>query len=225
MMKCVKLVRFAIVAAMLGGVGYPKDSVAQKVYGPGITDMEIKIGQTAPYSGPASAFSRLHKAEASYFKYLNSKGGINGRAVQLISYDDGFSPPKAVEQVRRLVEQDEVAAIFSLLGTAINISVRQYLNNKKVPQIFSAAQSSSLADPEHFPWTLGLQPTLHFEGAFYGKYIAETNAAAKVAVLYQNDDFGKDLLRGLKEASGSDRAGRISELNFDATAQLWIRRS
>jgi branched-chain amino acid transport system substrate-binding protein len=212
-----KLARAAIFAVLLAGFGFPKETAAQKTYGPGVTDTEIKIGQTAPYSGPASAFSRIHKAEASYFKYLNSKGGINGRMVQLISYDDGFSPPKAVEQVRRLVEQDEVAAIFSLLGTAINVSVRKYLNSQKVPQIFAAAQSSSLADPEQFPWTLGLQPTLRFEGTFYGKYVAEKSPSAKVAVIYQNDDFGKDLLRGLKEGIGSERSGAISEQSFDAT--------
>lgn len=193
------------------------EAIAQKAYGPGVSDTEIVIGQTAPYSGPASAFSRIHKSEVAYFDYLNSKGGISGRKVRLLSYDDGFSPPKAFEQIRRLVEQDEVAAVFSLLGTAINISVRQYLNARKVPQLFAAAQSSSLADPQHFPYTMGLLPTLRSEGVFYGKHIAATKPRGKIAVIYQNDDFGKDLLGGLKEGLGSQREGEIEAQSFEVT--------
>ena len=187
-----------MLSVTLGG-----EAVAQKAYGPGVSDTEIVIGQTAPYSGPASAFSRIHKSEIAYFDYLNSKGGISGRKVRLLSYDDGFSPPKAFEQVRRLVEQDEVAAVFSLLGTAVNMSVRQYLNGRKVPQLFAAAQSSSLADPQHFPYTIGLLPTLRSEGMFYAKHIAATKPSGKIAVIYQNDDFGKDLLAGLRQGLGS----------------------
>ncbi|MBR1256365.1 ABC transporter substrate-binding protein [Bradyrhizobium sp. AUGA SZCCT0240] len=193
------------------------EAIGQKAYGPGVSDTEIVIGQTAPYSGPASALSRIHKSEVSYFEYLNAKGGISGRKVRLLSYDDGFSPPKAFEQVRRLVEQDEVAAVFSLLGTAINISVRQYLNGKKVPQLFTAAQSSSLADPQRYPYTMGLLPTLRSEGVFYGKHIVATKPRGKIAVIYQNDDFGKDLVGGLKEGLGSQREGQVDSQPFEVT--------
>lgn len=202
-----------MLSVTLGG-----EAVAQKAYGPGVSDTEIVIGQTAPYSGPASAFSRIHKSEIAYFDYLNSKGGISGRKVRLLSYDDGFSPPKAFEQVRRLVEQDEVAAVFSLLGTAVNMSVRQYLNGRKVPQLFAAAQSSSLADPQHFPYTIGLLPTLRSEGMFYAKHIAATKPSGKIAVIYQNDDFGKDLLAGLRQGLGSPRDGDIEAQPFEVTA-------
>lgn len=205
------LIAFLAAAPFCGG------AAAQKLYGPGVSDTEILIGQTAPYSGPASAFSRIHKTEIAYFDYLNAKGGINGRKVRILSYDDGFSPPKAFEQVRRLVEQDEVAGIFSLLGTAINISVRQYLNARKVPQLFAAAQSSSLADPQHFPYTMGFLPTLRSEGRMYGEHIAATKPAGKIAVIYQNDDFGKDLLAGLKEGLGAQREGDIEAQPFEVT--------
>lgn len=191
-------------------------AVAQNPNGPGVTDTEVLVGQTAPYSGPASAFSRVHKSELSYFDYLNSKGGISGRKIRLLSYDDGFSPPKAFEQVRRLVEQDEVAVIFSLMGTAINMSVRQYLNGKKVPQLFAVAQASSLADPARFPYTMGLLPTLRSEGSLYGKSIATAGVQGKIAVLYQNDDFGKELLAGLKEGLGG-RDGDVEAQSFEVT--------
>ncbi|MBR1301132.1 ABC transporter substrate-binding protein [Bradyrhizobium sp. AUGA SZCCT0042] len=203
--------------ASLMVVPFSGGAAAQKAYGPGVSDTEILIGQTAPYSGPASAFSRIHKTEIAYFDYLNSKGGINGRKVRLLSYDDQFSPPKAFEQVRRLVEQDEVAGIFSLLGTAINTSVRQYLNSRKIPQLFAAAQSSSLADPQHFPYTMGFLPTLRSEGRMYGQHIAATKPTGKIAVIYQNDDFGKDLLAGLKEGLGAQREGDIEAQSFEVT--------
>jgi branched-chain amino acid transport system substrate-binding protein len=180
-------------------------AAAQKQYGPGVSDTEIKIGQTIAYSGPASAYGVLGKTEAAYFKWLNDeKGGINGRKINFISRDDGYSPPKAVENVRALVEGDEVAVIFGVLGTPLNMAIRPYLNKQKVPQLFPAAGSSALNDPEHYPWTMGWQPNLRDEAKFYAKHLLSHNAHPKVAVLYQNDDFGKDLLTGLKEGLGPD---------------------
>ncbi|MEI8304972.1 MAG: ABC transporter substrate-binding protein [Burkholderiales bacterium] len=175
----------------------------QKKYGPGVTDTEIKIGQTLPYSGPASAYGQIGRAEAAYFKYLNERGGINGRKINLISLDDGFSPPKAVEQVRRLVEQDEVAFMFNVLGTPINLAVRGYLNQRKIPHIFNAAGSMRFADPAGFPWSMGWQPTLYTEAGFYAKHLMTSHPNAKVGVLYQDDDFGKEMLTGLKDALGA----------------------
>ncbi len=180
-------------------------AMAQKQYGPGVSDTEIKIGQTIAYSGPASAYGVLGKTEAAYFKWLNDeKGGINGRKINFISRDDGYSPPKAVENVRALVEGDEVAVIFGVLGTPLNMAIRPYLNKQKVPQLFPAAGSSALNDPGHYPWTMGWQPNLRDEAKFYAKHLLSHNAHPKVAVLYQNDDFGKDLLNGLKEGLGPD---------------------
>ena len=190
---------------------------AQPKDAPGVTDAEIKIGQTLPYSGPASAYGQLGRVEAAYFKALNEAGGINGRRINLISLDDGLSPPKAVEQVRRLVEQEQVAFVFNTLGTSINIVIRGYLNAHKIPHLFVAAGSARFADPQHFPWTIGWQPTLISEAGFYAKHIRETAPEARIAVLYQNDDFGKELLSGLKEGLG-DRAGAvIAEASYEAT--------
>ncbi|WP_308424354.1 ABC transporter substrate-binding protein [Chelatococcus reniformis] len=189
-----------------------------KQYGPGVTDTEIKIGQTMPFSGPASAYSQLSRAEQAYFKSLNDKGGINGRKVVLIALDDGYSPPKSLEATRRLVESEEVAAIFGTLGTANNLASRAYLNKAKVPQLFVAGGSQAFNDPARFPWTMGWQPTLHREGVFYGREVARRSPAAKVGVLYQNDDFGKELLAGLKEGLGPDADQRIvSAQSFQAT--------
>ena len=190
---------------------------AQKKYGPGVTDTEIKIGQSIAYSGPASAYGQLGRAEAAYFKFLNDKGGINGRKINFISLDDGFSPPKAVEMTRRLVEQDEVALMFGMLGTPLNTATRPYLNQKKVPQLFIAAGSETFAQPEKFPWTMGWQPTLRGEAIFYAKSILATHPNAKIGVLYQDDDFGKELVAGLKEGLG-DKAGQVvSAESFQAT--------
>jgi branched-chain amino acid transport system substrate-binding protein len=176
---------------------------------PGVTDAEIKIGQTMPYSGPASAYGVIGRTEAAYFKMINEQGGINGRKINLISLDDGYSPPKTVEQVRRLVEQEQVAFLFNTLGTAPNAAIRQYLNDNKVPQLFVSTGSSMFSDPKHFPWTMGFNPNYQTEGHIYGKYILATKPDAKISVLYQNDGFGKDYLIGLKEALGADRAGMI----------------
>jgi branched-chain amino acid transport system substrate-binding protein len=180
-------------------------ALAQKQYGPGTSDTEIKVGQTIAYSGPASAYAVLGKVEAAYFKWLNdAKGGINGRKITFISRDDGYSPPKAVENTRSLVEGDEVALMFGVLGTPLNMAIRPYLNKQSVPQLFVAAGSSALNDPAHFPWTMGWQPNLRDEAKFYAKHLLAHNSTPKVGVLYQNDDFGKDLLNGLKDGLGED---------------------
>ena len=176
---------------------------------PGVTDAEIKIGQTMPYSGPASAYGVIGRTEAAYFKMINEQGGINGRKINLVSLDDGYSPPKTVEQVRRLVEQEQVAFLFNTLGTAPNVAIRQYLNDNKVPQLFVSTGASMFSDPKHFPWTMGFNPNYQTEAHIYGKYILATKPDAKISVLCQNDGFGKDYLIGLKEALGADRAGMI----------------
>jgi branched-chain amino acid transport system substrate-binding protein len=175
---------------------------------PGITDTEIKIGQTMPYSGPASAYGVIGRTEAAYFKMINDQGGINGRKINLISLDDAYSPPKTVEQVRRLVEDEKVAFTFQTLGTAPNLAIRQYLNDNKVPQLFVSTGAAVFADPQHFPWTIGYNPNYQTEAHIYGKDILKTKPDGKIAVLYQNDGFGKDYLIGLKAELG-DHAGMI----------------
>ncbi|MBL8348807.1 MAG: ABC transporter substrate-binding protein [Burkholderiaceae bacterium] len=195
----------------------PRAAYSQKKYGPGVTDTEIKIGQTIAYSGPASAYGQLGRAEAAYFRFVNDKGGINGRKISFISIDDGFSPPKAVEQTRRLVEQEEVALMFGMLGTPLNTATRPYLNQKKVPQLFIAAGSETFAQPAKFPWTMGWQPTLHIEAMFYAKNILATHPNARIGVLYQDDDFGKELLNGLKEGLGAKASQVIAAESFQAT--------
>lgn len=185
---------------------------------PGVTDAEIKIGQTMPYSGPASAYGVIGKTETAYFKMINDMGGISGRKINLISLDDGYSPPKTVEQVRRLVEQEQVAFLFNTLGTAPNLAIRQYLNDNKVPQLFVSTGASVFADPEHFPWTIGFNPNYQTEVRIYGKHILATKPDAKVGVLYQNDGFGKDYLIGLKDGLGADHAGMvIKEASYETT--------
>jgi branched-chain amino acid transport system substrate-binding protein len=176
---------------------------AQKKYDPGASDTEIKIGNIMPYSGPASAYGVIGKTQAAYFAMVNDKGGINGRKITFISYDDGYSPPKAVEQARKLVESDEVLLIFQSLGTPSNTAIQKYMNAKKVPQLFVATGATKWGDPKHFPWTMGWQPNYQSEGRIYAKYILDNHADGKIAVLYQNDDFGKDLLKGLKDGLGA----------------------
>ncbi len=191
---------------------------AQPKYGPGTSDTEIKVGQTIAYSGPASAYSQLAKAEAAYFKTLNAKGGINGRKINFISLDDGYSPPKAVENARKLVESDEVALVFNVLGTPLNMAIRPYLNQKKVPQLFIAAGATDFNNPTKFPWTMGWQPNLQAEAGFYAKDLLAKKPNAKIAVLYQNDDFGKDLVHGLEIALGDKaKAMIVDSQNFQAT--------
>ncbi|RBP01043.1 amino acid/amide ABC transporter substrate-binding protein (HAAT family) [Roseiarcus fermentans] len=176
---------------------------------PGVSDTEIRIGQTMPYSGPASAYGVIGKADLAYFTMINDMGGINGRRVTLISLDDGYSPPKTVEQTRRLVEQEGVAFLFNSLGTAPCAAVRQYLNDNRIPQLFCATGASLFADPKSFPWTMGWQPNYRTEAGIFGKYIARTKPDAKVAILTQNDGFGKDYLIGLKDGLGPERVGQI----------------
>jgi branched-chain amino acid transport system substrate-binding protein len=191
---------------------------AQAKYGPGTSATEIKVGQTIAYSGPASAYSQLAKAEAAYFKGLNAKGGINGRKIDFISLDDGYSPPKAVENARKLVESDQVALIFNVLGTPLNMSIRPYLNQKKVPTLFIAAGATDFNNPAKYPWTMGWQPNLQAEAGFYAKDLLAKKPNAKVAVLYQNDDFGKDLVHGLEIGLGDKaKAMIVDSQNFQAT--------
>ena len=185
---------------------------------PGVTDTEIKIGQTMPYSGPASAYGVIGRTEAAYFKMINEQGGINGRKINFITLDDAYSPPKTVEQVRRLVEDEKVAFLFQTLGTAPNLAIRQYLNDGKVPQLFVSTGAAVFADPQHFPWTIGFNPNYQTEARIYGKHILSTKADAKIGVLYQNDGFGKDYLIGLKDGLGADHAGMVvKEVSYETS--------
>ena len=181
---------------------------AEKQYGPGVTDTEIKIGNILPYSGPASVYGAEGKAEAAYFAMINDQGGINGRKINFISRDDAYSPPKTVEVAHQLVEQDQVLLLFGALGTAGNLAIRDYMNEKMVPQLFVASGASQFNDPKHYPWTMGFQPSYRVEARAYARYILENVPDAKIAVLYQNDDFGKDFLTGLRDGLG-DKADKM----------------
>jgi branched-chain amino acid transport system substrate-binding protein len=180
-----------------------------KTYDLGATDTEIKIGNIMPYSGPASAYGIIGRTEAAYFKTINDAGGINGRKINFISYDDAYSPPKAVEQARKLVESDEVLLVFNPLGTPSNSAIQKYMNAKKVPQLFVATGATKWNDPQNFPWTMGWQPSYQAEGRIYAKYLLKEKPDARIAVLYQNDDYGKDYLKGLKDGLGAKAAGMI----------------
>jgi branched-chain amino acid transport system substrate-binding protein len=190
-------------------------ALAQKKYDVGVTDSEIKIGNIGTYSGPASAFGVIGKTEEAYFKKINAEGGINGRKINFVSYDDGYSPPKAVEQARRLVEDDEVLLIFHPVGTASNSAIQKYMNLKKVPQLFVASGASKWNDPHNFPWSMGWQPNYQIEGRIYAKYLLKERPEAKVGVLYQNDDFGKDYLKGLREGLGSKTSMIVAEESYE----------
>jgi branched-chain amino acid transport system substrate-binding protein len=193
-------------------------ALAQKKYDTGATDTEIKIGNIMPYSGPASAYGVIGKTEAAYFKKINDAGGINGRKINFISYDDGYSPPKTVEQARKLVESDEVLFIFNSLGTPPNSAIHKYMNSKKVPQLFVATGATKWNDPRDFPWTMGWQPSYQSEARIYAKYLLKEKPDAKIAVLYQNDDYGKDYLKGLKDGLGAKAAAMIiAEESFETT--------
>ncbi|HKS19648.1 MAG TPA: ABC transporter substrate-binding protein [Bradyrhizobium sp.] len=182
---------------------------AQKKYDTGATDTEIKIGQTNPFSGPASAYATIGKTQAAYIKMINDQGGVNGRKINLIQYDDAYSPPKAVEQVRKLVESDEVLLTFQILGTPSNAAVQKYLNTKKVPQLFAATGASKFTDPKNFPWTMGFNPNYFVEGRIYGQYIIKNHPNAKIGILYQNDDLGKDYVNGIKAGLGDKAATMV----------------
>ena len=184
-------------------------SFAQKKYDTGASDTEIKIGNIMPYSGPASAYGVIGKTEEAYFKKINAEGGINGRKINFISYDDAYSPPKTVEQVRKLVENDEVLLVFNPLGTPPNSAIQKYLNSKKVPQLLVATGATKWNDPKEFPWTMGWQPNYQSELQIYAKYILKNHPNAKIAILYQNDDYGKDYVKGLKDGLGAKAASMI----------------
>jgi ABC-type branched-subunit amino acid transport system substrate-binding protein len=202
--KNLKKIAFAaLLVTAIGGTAQ-----AQKKYDPGATDTEIKVGNIMPYSGPASAYATIGKTEAAYFNKLNSEGGINGRKVNFISYDDGYSPPKAVEQARKLVESDEVLLIFNSLGTPSNSAIQKYMNAKKVPQLFISTGAAKWNDPKNFPWTMGWQPNYQTEARIYAAYILKNHPGKTIGVLYQNDDFGKDYVIGLREGLG-DKANKL----------------
>jgi branched-chain amino acid transport system substrate-binding protein len=196
-----------LVAMVFTGLATPS-AFAQKKYDTGATDTEIKIGNIEAYSGPASAYGMIGKTEEAYFKMINDQGGVNGRKINFVSYDDGYSPPKTVEQARKLIESDEVFLIFNSLGTPTQTAVQKYQNAKKVPQLFVATGASKWNDPKQFPWTMGFQPSYRVEARIFAKYILQNKPDAKVAVLYQNDDFGKDYVAGLKDIFG-DKASKL----------------
>ena len=193
----------ALLAATCSGV------LAQKKYDVGASDTEIRIGNIIPYSGPASAYGVIGKTEEAYFRKVNAEGGINGRKINFISYDDAYSPPKTVEQARKLVESDEVLLIFNSLGTAMNSAIQKYMNTRKIPQLFVATGATKWNDPKEFPWTMGWQPSYQSETRIYAKYLLKEKPDAKIAVLYQNDDYGRGYLKGLKDGLGAKAASMI----------------
>ena len=192
-------------------------AAAEKKYDPGASDTEIRIGNIMPYSGPLSAYALIGRTEAAFFNKVNAEGGINGRKINFITYDDAFSPPKTVEQARKLVENDEVLLMFQSLGTPTNNAIRQYMNQKKVPQLFVATGATHFGDQKNFPWTMGWQPTYQTEGRIYAKYILEHLPEGKIGILYQNDDSGRDYVKGLKDGLGADAAKRmiVAEIPYD----------
>ena len=206
------------IAALLAAALASPATLAQKKYDPGASDAEIRIGNTNPYSGPASAYGTIGKTIAAYFKMLDDQGGINGRKINFISYDDAYSPPKTVEMVRKLVEQDNVLFVFQTLGTPSNTAIHKYMNMKKVPQLHVATGASKWNDPKNFPWTMGWQPNYQTEARIYAKHILQTKPDGKIGVLYQNDDYGKDYLKGLKDGLG-DKAAKaiVAEVSYEVS--------
>jgi branched-chain amino acid transport system substrate-binding protein len=199
-MQKLRIAAFSTAVATL--VAMSGSAFAQKKYDTGASDTEIKIGNIMPYSGPASAYGIIGKTEEAYFKMINDQGGINGRKVKFVTYDDAYSPPKAVEQVRKLVESDEVLVVFNPLGTPSNTAIQKYLNAKKIPQLFVATGATKWNDPKHFPWTMGWQPSYQSEARIYAAYLLKEKPNAKIAIFYQNDDFGKDYLKGTLDGLG-----------------------
>jgi branched-chain amino acid transport system substrate-binding protein len=211
-----KVSTLVVVCLLLLGAATLQAVAGEKLYGPGVTDTEIKIGQTVPYSGPASAFSSYGRVMTGYFQMLNEQGGINGRKVNLISLDNAFSPPKAIEQSRKLIDDEGVLAEVGTVGTVPNVAVQRYLNQNKVPQVFISAGGRRFNDPQNFPWTVPFYPPFEMEGATFGKFIVKRMPNAKIAVLYQNDDYGKDYLNGLRSALGaSSTANIIAEASYE----------
>ncbi len=204
-------------AALVFALAAAPGAFAQKKYDPGASDTEIRIGQTMPYSGPASAYGTIGRVEAAYFQKINDEGGINGRKLKLLSLDDGYSPPKTVEMTRKLVEQDEVLFMFQPLGTAANSAIHKYLNTKKVPHLLVASGATKWSDPKNFPWTMGWNPSYQTEGRVYAKDILAKHPNGKIAVLYQNDDYGKDLLKGLKDGLGDKTKMIVMEASYEVS--------
>lgn len=209
--------RLAIAATLIVLASTTSGAIAQKKYDTGASDTEIRIGNIMPYSGPASAYGVIGKTEAAYFNKINAEGGINGRKIKFISYDDGYSPPKAVEQARKLVESDEVLLIFNSLGTPSNSAIQKYMNGKKVPQLFVATGATKWNEPKEFPWTMGWQPSYQSEARIYAKYLLKEKPDAKISVLYQNDDFGKDYLKGLKDGLGAKASMIVAEQSYETS--------
>ena len=203
----------AIILAL--GATFATPSLAQKKYDTGASDTEIKVGQTIPLSGPASAYGSIGKVQAAYIRMINEQGGVNGRKINLIQYDDAYSPPKTVEQVRKLVEGDEVLTTFQIIGTPPNAAVQKYLNEKKVPQLLAATGATRFTDPKNFPWTIAFNPNYQSEAHIYAKYILANYPNAKIAILYQNDDLGKDYVKGLKDALGAKASLIIAEASYE----------
>ena len=218
-----QLTRRAILAAAPGALAFgvpflaARPARAAKDYGPGVTDTEIKIGNTGPYSGPASSYSAVPKSQAAFYKMLNDQGGVNGRKVNFISYDDAYSPPKTVEMVRKLVEQDQVLLIASPLGTPTNSAIWHYMNQRKVPQLFVATGATKWDDPKGHPWTIGWQPNYQSEGRIYAAYILKEKPDGKIGILYQDDDFGKDYLKGLIDGLGAKASMIIDKASYETT--------
>ena len=213
-----KLEHLSLAIAGIAAAAISVSALAQKKYDTGATDKEIKIGDTKPYSGPASAYGTIGKGIGAYFEKVNAEGGINGRKVKFISLDDGYNPAKTVEQVRKLVEEDEVLFVFNPLGTPSNTAIQKYMNQKKVPQLFVATGATKWGDPKNNPWTMGWQPNYQTEGKIYAAHILETKANAKIGVLYQNDDYGKDYLKGLEDGLG-DKAKTmiVAKVSYEVT--------
>jgi branched-chain amino acid transport system substrate-binding protein len=206
-----------LVATIVAYISTTGGALAQKKYDAGASDTEIRVGNIMPYSGPASAYGVIGKTEAAYFNKINAEGGINGRKIKFISYDDGYSPPKAVEQARKLVESDEVLLIFNPLGTPSNTAIQKYMNSKKVPQLFVATGATKWNDPKDFPWTMGWQPSYQSEARIYAKYLLKAKPDARISVLYQNDDFGKDYLKGLKDGLGAKASMIVAEESYETS--------
>jgi branched-chain amino acid transport system substrate-binding protein len=205
----------AFTTALIASVAISGTALAQKKYDTGASDTEIKIGNIMPYSGPASAYGVIGKTEEAYFKKINAEGGIKGRKINFVTYDDGYSPPKAVEQARKLVESDEVLVVFNPLGTPSNSAIQKYLNSKKVPQLFVATGATKWNDPKDFPWTIGWQPSYQSEARIYAKFLMKEKPNGKIAIMYQNDDFGKDYLKGLKDGLGAKASMITAEESYE----------
>ncbi len=219
MRSLVVLAGFAAAAALTATA-----ASAEKKYDPGASDTEIKIGNIMPYSGPASSYGVIGKTEAAYFNMINAEGGINGRKINFISYDDAYSPPKAIEQARKLVESDEVLLIFQSLGTPSNSAIMKYMNAKRVPQLFVASGATKWGDPKNFPWTMGFQPNYQSEGRIYARYILDHYPNGKIAVFWQNDDAGKDQVKGLRDGLGEKVSMIIADKSYEVSDPTMIHR-